>query len=111
MVLGFKNLDLMNKRVNLICMRRTKEECLDLPDQTIIDVQFHLQGSQKKVYNNLVTERCDAAGFAVRGALEEGELDHTAGAVLPPYVYVPEVITLLNKLDQVGSGFMYQTQK
>lgn len=111
MVLGFKNLDLMSERVNLVCLRKTKEECLDLPDQDIIDIKFPIYGSQKKTYNNLILERCDAAGFVVKDALEEGTLDQSAGTTLAPYVYVPEVISLLNKLDQLGSGFMYQTQR
>lgn len=111
MVIGYKNLDLMNERVNLVCLKRTKEECLDLPDQTIIDVKFSLYGSQKKAYNGMVVDRCDATGEVVKEALEEGTLDHTSGTALLPYVYVPEVISLLNKLDQVNSGFMYQTTR
>jgi SNF2 family DNA or RNA helicase len=59
----------------------------------------------------LITERCDAAGFTVKEALEEGTLNQVAGTTLLPHVYVPEVISLLNKLDQIGSGFMYQTQR
>lgn len=109
MVVGYQNLDLMNKRVNLVCLRKTKEECLDLPEQHILDVSFALYGKQKKVYNTLVLEHCDAAGASVKDALEEGTLDQTAGSKFPPYVYVPEVISLLNKLDQVSSGFLYQT--
>ena len=110
-LLGFKNLDIMNERVNLVCSRKTKEECLDLPDQTVIDVRFPVYGAQKKAYNNMIMERCDAAGSVVKDALEEGTLDQAAGKTLQPYVYVPEVISLLNKVDQIGSGFMYQTVK
>jgi len=111
MVLGFKNFDIMNERVNLICQRKTKEECLDLPDQVVIDIKFPVYGAQKKAYNSMIMERCDAAGSVVKDALEEGTLDQSAGKTLQPYVYVPEVISLLNKLDQIGSGFTYQTQR
>lgn len=109
MLVGFKNLDLMNERVNLVCLRKTKEECLDLPDQTFIDIKFPLGKAQKKIYNDLVTERCDAAGFEVKEGIENATLNHETGVALQPYVYVPEVISLLNKLDQVSSGFLYQT--
>lgn len=109
MLIGFKNLDLMNERVNLVCLRKTKEECLDLPDQTVIDMKFPLHHVQKKAYNSLILERCDAAGEDVKEAIEEEELNHTSGPRLIPYVYTPEVITLLNKLDQINSGFLYQT--
>jgi SNF2 family DNA or RNA helicase len=109
MLLGFKNLDLMNKRVNLVCIRKTKEECLDLPDQVIIDHEFGLSGAQKKVYNNLITDRCDAVGSSVRERIEENSLGHLDGVKLPPHVIVDEQISLLNKLDQLASGFVYKT--
>ena len=111
MVLGFKNLDIMSERVNLVCLRKTKEECLDLPAQTVIDIRFSVYGAQKKAYNNLILDRCDAAGQVVKEAVEDATLDQSAGVHIEPHVYVPEVISLLNKLDQVGSGFMYQTRR
>ena len=111
MVLGFKNLEIMNKRVNLVCLRKTKEECLDLPDQQVIDKKFSLYASQKKAYNSLIEDRADAAGFGVQQMIETNALDHRAGAVLPPHVLTPENVTLLNKLDQIASGFLYKTTK
>jgi len=111
MLLGFQNLELMNKRVSLVCVKKTKEECLDLPDQQIIDVKFTVYASQKKAYNTLILDQSDAAGTAIKLALEEGTLNHSQGTVLPPHVYVPEVISQLNKLDQIASGFLYQTTR
>jgi hypothetical protein len=111
MLLGFKNLEIMNKRVNLVCLRKTKEECLDLPDQQIIDKRFPLYTSQKKAYNSLIEDRSDAAGYGIQQLIETNTLDHTAGAVLAPHVLTPENVTLLNKLDQIASGFLYKTTK
>jgi len=111
MLLGFKNLDLMNERVNRVCLRRTKEECLDLPDQTILDRKFPLMYSQKKEYNNLITERADAAGYGVQKELLAGTITNATGPALPPHVIADETITLLGKLDQLNSGFLYKTTK
>ena len=111
MVLGFKNLEIINKRVNLVCLRKTKEECLDLPDQQIIDKRFSLSASQKKAYNTLIEDRADAAGFGIQQQIENNELDNRAGPVLLPHVLTPENVTLLNKLDQIASGFLYKTTR
>lgn len=111
MLLGFKNLELMNERVNKVCLRKTKEECLDLPEQTIIDRRFPLSYAQKKEYNALIEDRCDAAGFGIDADLTAGVISNATGAVLAPHVIVTETISLLGKLDQLASGFMYKTTK
>jgi len=52
-VTGFKNLELLNSTVSRVCLRRTKEECLDLPERTIIEVPFSLTPKQRSAYNTL----------------------------------------------------------
>lgn len=111
MVLGFKNLDLMNARVNLICLRKTKEECLDLPDQVTVDLKFPVYPQQKKLYNSLITDRTDQTGATIRDSMESGTLGIASGPTLPPHVIAEEQITLLGKLDQISSGFLYKTTK
>jgi SNF2 family DNA or RNA helicase len=111
MVIGYKNLDHMNARVNRVCLRKTKEECLDLPDQVILDSYFALEHSQVKEYNNLILSRGDDTGVELQQEILDGTLSHAAGPVLPPYLYAPEPITLLGKLDQISSGFYYQSSK
>lgn len=106
-LLGYRNLDIMNERVNRVCRRKTKEECLDLPEQQIIDVRFPLYPQQRKTYNDLVVNRCDAAGSTVREDAANNRLNHWSGMYLAPYVLAEEPITLINKLDQINSGFVY----
>ncbi len=65
-VIGFKNMDMLNTRVNEICLRRTQEECLDLPPQRIIDVEFDVSPEQRRAYNQLVEEKSDLKGMVVR---------------------------------------------
>lgn len=86
-VLGFKNLDVLRDKVARICTRKTKEECLDLPERTIMDVPFTLFPEQKSLYNDI------AAGIVVE--LDKGELYEPGRAA-----------TSLIKLLQITSGFM-----
>lgn len=99
-VVGFKNLDLLNKRVELVALRKTKEECLDLPKQLTIDVDIELTKRQKRAYNTLVLteEYADLADIMLRqGTLtEDGILD------------IPNAAVLINKLIQLSSGFLYK---
>ena len=108
-VLGYKNLDLMNERVNYVCLRKTKEECLDLEENTVIDIKFPLFSQQKKQYNDLVITRGDAVGSMLRDKMLDGELSHSDGKELSPYVIADEPITLLGKVDQISGGFLTKT--
>ena len=110
MLLGFKNTDVMRDRVLYVCMRRTKEQCLDLPERQVIDVEFNLKPKQKKAYNSLIQERCDPHGFEYLRLMEEQELNHNYGTTLEPHVIVTEEVVLFGKLDQIASGFLYKVR-
>lgn len=84
-IVGFKNLDHLNDKVRRICLRKTKEECLDLPPRVIIDEPFQVTGEQRDMYNQLVTEACTSLG--------EGKLYEA-----------PHAAAVLQKLLQVLSG-------
>ena len=86
LVTGYKNLDLLRDKIERISIRKTKEECLDLPPRTVIDVTFDLEGDQKKLYNDLVTQACVDLG---NGVLYDGD----------------NAAVTLQKLLQVLSGF------
>ena len=86
LVVGFKNLDLLADKVQKIALRRKKEECLDLPDRSIIDIDFEATPEQKKKYNQLVE------GFAL-------ELDSGMS------ITVANAGVMIQKLMQILSGF------
>ena len=109
-LLGFKNLEIINKRVNLISILKTKEQCLDLPERQIIDKVFALSGAQKKQYNDFISNASDAVGFGVLTRMSQNELSFADGPTLEDYVIAPESITQLGKLDQINSGFLYRTK-
>ena len=86
-VVGYKNLDMLNEKVQRIAVRRKKAECLDLPDRTITDVIFDPSTEQRKLYNKLVS------GAIIE--LQNGEL------------YEPELAAVvLQKMLQLMSGFL-----
>lgn len=86
LIVGFKNLDMLNEKVQRIAIRRKKEECLDLPERQIIDVPFEIKGEQKTLYNDLVVGSV--------AELDSGELVEAANAGV-----------MIQKLLQVLSGF------
>lgn len=102
LVLGYKNLDILNARTTFISVRRTKAECLDLPPQVVVDVDVTLSREQTAVYNQLIAEmglsKEVLADYLSRAA--DGDASATA------YLALPHVATLLIKLLQVSAGFL-----
>lgn len=87
LVTGYKNLDSLNKKVDLIASRVKKSECLDLPPMTIIDIDFHLGTKQKAKYNELIEQM--VSNSDTKGTLV---IQHGAMRVM--------------KLQQIISGFI-----
>jgi len=90
-IVGYKNLEMLNQKVQRVCIKKMKEECLDLPPRTIIDVPFSVAGEQCALYNRLVIEAC--------AELEQGVLYEAAHAA-----------AVLQKLLQVLSGMFIMPQ-
>ena len=111
MLLGFRNLDTMNRRVNSVCLRKTREECLDLPPRLIIDVPVNIEGAQKTMYNEMATTQAYGAGVQILQDIVTGRINHKTGTTLAPHALAQEHITLLGKLEQASGGFLYLTQQ
>jgi len=101
-VLGYKNLDMLNARTGLLAIRKTKEECLDLPPQTLVNHEFELSRHQSVLYNQLVMEM----GVDVVNLIHMLGGMHSVTDALPPDSVLPHMAVLLNKLLQVSSGFL-----
>jgi SNF2 family DNA or RNA helicase len=94
-VTGFKNLHIINQRVDSVALRRTKEECLDLPGRQTIDVPITPSGQQVKWYNDALDSVAELVNEQLNLGPEETLIDDVNAAVK------------LNKLAQILSGFMY----
>lgn len=94
-VTGFKNLHIINQRVDRIAIRKRKDECLDLPPRKIIDVPVQPSAEQSRLYDELLeTMQADLRTYIASKGSED-------------VVAVQNAAVLLNKLAQVLSGFIY----
>ncbi len=109
LVLGYKNLPILNRRVQKVSLRKTKEECLTLPEQLFVDVYFDLTRAQLVLYNEVI----DSMG--IRFVDLQSWLQDFADPTIPKsklksmsgVAYtVPQIAVLLNKLSQIRSGFL-----
>jgi SNF2 family DNA or RNA helicase len=94
-VTGYKNLNILNERIQRVAIRKTKDECLDLPERQIIDQHFDLSKEQARLYNTLVS----AMGADLSTWFQTPD----------SFVEVQNAAVLLNKLCQVVSGFVLET--
>lgn len=118
-VKGYKNLDVINARTTFLSTRRTKAECLDLPERVFVDVEYELGDTQGVTYNEIVTTlgvNPENIAYLVQ-MLRAGV---AANAVLPPPTLLPEVppemelphrAAALIKLLQITCGFIIKNEK
>lgn len=99
-VLGYKNLHILNARTLFVALRKSKEECLDLPEQTFVDVEYEVSGHQAAIYNQFVQD------LKLDLELLLAQLGGTAVDRMPPAAQLPHAAALLNKLLQISSGFL-----
>lgn len=55
-VIGYKNLNELQEKLNKIMLRRLKNDVLDLPEKTYIDEYVELTSNQQKIYNEVYNE-------------------------------------------------------
>lgn len=106
-VLGYKNLDVLNRRVQRVSLRKTKEECLGdlLPERMPpIDVRFDLSRDQVVAYNTAIAE----TDLDITTLLKA--LDTIVSGMGDSYI-IPQIAVLLNKLSQIRSGFVLTSNK
>ncbi len=105
-VVGYKNLDVLNARTTFLSSRRTKDECLDLPPRTIVDIEYVLSPVQVGIHNQLVNEmKLDPDLLA-----DQLGLDANRRARMPPRARMPHRAATLTKLLQVASGFLIKNE-
>jgi SNF2 family DNA or RNA helicase len=113
-VVGYKNLDVINARTTFLSLRRTKEECLDLPERTFVDVDYELSPEQGTSYNQIVTTMgIDPAtlNMLVTAMRTAGGNALPMPATLPPEMEMPHRAAALTKLLQITSGFLVKNEK
>lgn len=92
MVVGYKNLHVLNMILEDITHRKKQEDCLDLPPVRVIDVPVDVGSETRQIYNDLVS---------TWGTQISEDRD----------VEVQQAADRLNKLLQVLSGFYIDSNK
>lgn len=113
-VVGYKNLDIINARTTFLGIRRTKDECLDLPERTFVDLDYVLSPIESQVYNQIVLEMGIDPARLAEYALAVRDIRGEAPAflpILPPAMEIPHRAVALLKLLQVTSGFIIKNEK
>jgi SNF2 family DNA or RNA helicase len=104
-VLGYKNLDVVNKRTTLLSSRRTKAECLDLPPRTVVETEYALCASQIDAYNQVV-ESLGIDPTSIDGLSEAISSGASWNRPPPLPVALAHMAVGLIKLQQITSGFL-----
>lgn len=86
-IIGYKNMDELIKKEHSIAYRVTKEDALDLPEQTFLNRYILMESKQRALYDQIRRD-----GFA---ELENGG-----------QVTAPMVLTKLTRLQQFTGGFI-----
>lgn len=86
-IIGYRDIDDLTRREHSVAYRVTKDECLDLPEQTFINRYVEFDASERRIYNEL-----KLSGLA---ELESGES-----------ITAPTVLTKLLRLQQLTGGFL-----
>lgn len=87
----FKNLKELEAKVSEKCIRKTKEECLDLPEQVYCRIPIHLSNEQWKQYHSI--------RIGLKAMLDDGTVN------------VTNVAGAIQKMRQICNGFIYAEDK
>ena len=90
-VVGYKDLDEVTARIAPVMLRRTKDECLDLPPKIPAERAVEMAGEQDRAYAELVEQL-------------QTDLELSNGEAIE--VRVKSAATLLLRLQQVADGFI-----
>lgn len=55
-IVGYRNLNELQERLNKIMLRRLKDDVLDLPEKTIVDEYVEMTSAQSKIYKEVTSE-------------------------------------------------------
>ena len=91
-ITGYKRLDELNDLVTSVSLRKTAEECLDMPDRVIQIVEVPATSKTKRLYNQTV----QAKTIEVDGI---------------QFSEPPNPLTVMTRLAQISMGFVYKSLK
>ncbi len=112
-IIGFKNTEDLSRDLSCWSLRRTKAECLDLPEKTVQTIHFDMLPEQAKLYKEIQKDLRERSAEILAAASPMGQLVGLKKATgCPPRVmesYPPEACAKLEALldiveETVDSG-------
>ena len=104
-VRGYKNMNELKQRAYFTAFSRTKNACLDLPERVYQTRKLPLYESQYAWYDNLLGQLSknlsETSSEPLRGMSDDGTPATSTHAVT-----VSQVVTMLEKFQQVTAGFI-----
>jgi len=97
LIVGFRNLDILNEKVTNVSIRKKKEDCLDLPKRQIIDIPYSITKEQQKFYNEML-EFLEVFFESSRDSAEDDDPEKS--------LIISNPAIAIQKLMQVISGFV-----
>ncbi len=91
-VVGFKNMHVLNAKVESISSEKKLTECVDLPERRFEIIPFELSSAQKRDYNEVISTR----------TIERADGDP---------IEIANGAIRISKLLQLCSGFVYTTEE
>lgn len=93
-IIGYRNLEELQDKIDKYSLRVVKKECFDLPPKIRQKIRFDLTTAQRKMYNDIKEE---GLAFIKDRNLED------------PLIF-EQALTRVIKMQQITSGFIYDTE-
>lgn len=114
-IVGFKNTDDLGKDLGCWSLRRTKAECLDLPEKTVQTIRFDMLAEQQRLYKEIQKDLRERSAEILASASPMGQLVGLKKATgCPPRVletYPPEACAKLEALLDIVEEITQSGQK
>lgn len=114
-IVGFKNMEDLSADLQCWTLRRTKQECLDLPEKTVQTIHFDMLPEQAKLYKEIQKDLRERSSEILAAASPMGQLMGLRKATsCPPRVletYPPEACAKLEALLDIVDEVVASGQK
>jgi hypothetical protein len=98
-ILGYKNVGDLNDLVTSVSLRKTAEECLDMPERVIQIVEIEPESKTRSAYNGMIRQMKES---------KLGELT-VVQVGTEKFEHPENTLALLGRLSQVSMGFAYRS--
>ncbi|MHA1302071.1 MAG: DEAD/DEAH box helicase [Candidatus Heimdallarchaeaceae archaeon] len=79
---GFKNLHILRRQVDMFSLQKTKEECLDLPERMVISKEIKMSLEQVEMYNEIISGIHASVEYNPTDLLKAAKLHQVCGGTL-----------------------------